>query len=218
MTWAGEHPQSGVAIFTSDGSPNCVVGTDGDIFQWMPHGADFPAISPSLEDSLVWNGSQWAPSGVTGGGGGAGDVTGPDSSTNQAVVRFDGTTGTTLKDSSVLISNSGELVDIQTATFSSEVNLGNVATSVTVDWPRAQNQRIRLTGNATLTFIAPSGVSRLLLKLVQDGTGDRAPVWPSNVKWCGGAAPTLSSGNATDIISFYYDSINYHGVPTLDFF
>ncbi len=42
-----------------------------------------------------------------GGGGGSGDVEGPASSTNNAVVRYDGTTGKLIKDSTVTIDNSG---------------------------------------------------------------------------------------------------------------
>lgn len=44
-----------------------------------------------------------------GGGGGSGDVTGPGSSTDNAVVRFDGTGGKTLQNSGVTIDDSNNL-------------------------------------------------------------------------------------------------------------
>ena len=40
----------------------------------------------------------------------------------------------------------------------------------------------------------------------------------TNVKWAGGARPTLSTGNgAIDIISLYFDGTSYHGVASLGF-
>ena len=44
---------------------------------------------------------------IIGGGGGSGDVTAPVSSTDNAIVRFDGVTGEVIQDSSVLIDDAG---------------------------------------------------------------------------------------------------------------
>lgn len=49
-----------------------------------------------------------------GGGGGSGDVVGPASSTDNAVVRFDGTTGKAIQDSLVILSDTGNLSGIGT--------------------------------------------------------------------------------------------------------
>lgn len=49
-----------------------------------------------------------------GGGGGSGDVTGPASSTDNAVVRFDGLTGKAIQDSLVILSDVGNLSGIGT--------------------------------------------------------------------------------------------------------
>jgi fructose-specific component phosphotransferase system IIB-like protein len=49
-----------------------------------------------------------------GGGGGSGDVNGPASSTDNAVVRFDGTTGKAIQDSLVILSDVGNLSGIGT--------------------------------------------------------------------------------------------------------
>lgn len=46
---------------------------------------------------------------ATGGGGGSGDVTGPASSTDNAVARFDSTTGKIVQDSSVTVSDTGSI-------------------------------------------------------------------------------------------------------------
>lgn len=46
---------------------------------------------------------------VDGGGGGTGDVVGPSSATDNAIVRFDGTTGELIQDSNVTISDAGSI-------------------------------------------------------------------------------------------------------------
>lgn len=52
------------------------------------------------------NGTAWEPAS---GGGGSGDVTGPASSTDNAVARFDSTTGKIVQDSSVTVSDTGSI-------------------------------------------------------------------------------------------------------------
>jgi hypothetical protein len=54
----------------------------------------------------------WPPDGGSGGGGGgegSGDVTGPASSTDNAIARFNGTTGKVLQNSAVTIGDAGEI-------------------------------------------------------------------------------------------------------------
>jgi hypothetical protein len=64
-------------------------------------------------------------------------------------------------------------------------------------------------GNSTLTFDGANGfVRRVEMFLVQPSTGAAGTVtWPSNVKWAGGAAPTLSTVNG------YVDKIYFTYVP-----
>ncbi len=56
---------------------------------------------------VVYNGGE--PITITGGGGGSGDVVGPASSTDNAVVRFNGVTGKLVQNSGVTIDDSGNL-------------------------------------------------------------------------------------------------------------
>jgi hypothetical protein len=55
-------------------------------------------------------------------------------------------------------------------------------------------QRWTLTGNITINAIngARAGLSYDLW-LRQDATGSRTVAWPSNIKWAGGSAPTISA-------------------------
>jgi hypothetical protein len=53
---------------------------------------------------------------------------------------------------------------------------------------------ITLTGNCTFTFPTAVQGNKIVLKLIQDGTGSRLATWPAAVKWAGATAPTLSTG------------------------
>lgn len=111
-----------------------------------------------------------------------------------------------------------ELEVAETAHFSSEIDNGNSGAADTIDWTAGNKQKSTLTGNCTYTFTAPSGPCNILLKVVQDATGSRTVTWPGTVKWPGGTAPTLSTAaNSVDIVTFYYDGTNYHGVASLAF-
>ncbi len=62
----------------------------------------------------------------TGASGGGGDVVGPASSTDNAIARFDGTTGKVLQDSGATIDNAGNLTATNFSGSSSGTNTGNV--------------------------------------------------------------------------------------------
>lgn len=65
----------------------------------------------------------------------------------------------------------------------------------------------------TLSIINPVQGEIYLIKIIQDGTGSRTiTTWPTNTKWPGGTAPTLTTtANRYDIITFYYDGTNFNG-------
>jgi len=111
------------------------------------------------------------------------------------------------------------LQNVQIITFDAEYDNGNSGTSKTIDWNNGQKQKITLTGNCTLTFVAPtSGIGVFRLKLIQDITGSRTVNWPASVKWPSGNEPTLStSANAIDIVVFDYDGANYYGNYDLNY-
>lgn len=58
---------------------------------------------------------------------GSGDVSGPGSSTDNAIVRFDGTTGKLIQNSGVTISDTNDLVVAGDATVNGSVTLGNAS-------------------------------------------------------------------------------------------
>ena len=93
--------------------------------------------------------------------------------------------------------------------------------SATIDWNVSQKQKLTITGTSnTINFTDPAGACNLILKIVQGDGSDTitAGNYHANVKWAGGAKPTLSTANgAIDIVSFYFDGTSYHGVGSIGF-
>lgn len=67
---------------------------------------------------------------------------------------------------------------------------------------------VTLGGATTLTAITSNSSQvgrRITVLLAQDATGGRTVTWPSNVKFAGGTAPTLTTtAGATDVFNFVY--------------
>ena len=120
----------------------------------------------------------------------------------------------------VVVNASDQVENMETATFNAEHDFGNSGSTPALDWNDGQKQKITLNAaTPTFTFTDPPGPCNLILKMVQDATGGRDPVWPSTVKWpTNGTEPTWSAGAADiDIIAFYFDGTDYYSVATLDF-
>lgn len=101
--------------------------------------------------------------------------------------------------------------------FVNEVDNGNSGAAKTIDWNQGNKQKVVLSENTVLSFEYPFGVATVTLKVQQDVTGSRLVTWPATVLWSGGAVPTLTTtGNAIDIIAFYFDGLNWFGSASLD--
>lgn len=97
----------------------------------------------------------------------------------------------------------------QLAGFRAEHDIGSSTTTSEVDWNDGPKQKIDLDNGATLTFVAPSGVGNLVLRVVQDASNNIT--WPATVLWPGGTAPTITAGAASvDLFAFYFDGTDYH--------
>lgn len=111
-----------------------------------------------------------------------------------------------------------DVVNAKVISFNAELDNGNSGASATINWTSAQKQRVTLTDSPVLSFTAPPGASNLLLKVIQDGTGNRSITWPGAVLWPGGNPPNLTNqAGSVDIVSFYFDGTNYYAVGSLDF-
>lgn len=87
------------------------------------------------------------------------------------------------------------------------VDLGVKSGTVVTNLSLAGAWRVVLGGNVTFSF-TPSGFSLAttaswehLFYIQQDGTGGRTVTWPTEVRWAGGVAPTITpAANAIDLI------------------
>lgn len=145
-------------------------------------------------------------------GGGGGDVVGPASSTDEALTRFNGTSGTSIQNSTWTLSDAGamnaadgvlqrpEIKDYSETRTTPSSSSG----TLTLDLETGNVFEVTLTENVTtLTLSNPPASGKagsLTLILKQDGTGGRTFAWPAAVKSAGGTDPTISSAaNAIDI-------------------
>ena len=102
--------------------------------------------------------------GSGGGGGGSGDVTGPGSSTGNAVARFDGTGGKTLKNSGVTVDDSNNMTVAGDITVEgSDVVIKNGSNTATIS--------IDSDGNVTITPSVADGRIRLDTNIIEDKGG-----------------------------------------------
>jgi hypothetical protein len=74
--------------------------------------ADVTITSPTNGQSLAYNGTAWVNSAA-----GAGDVTGAASSTDNAITRFDGTTGKVIQNSTVTLDDNGNFANVNAIGF-----------------------------------------------------------------------------------------------------
>lgn len=111
----GTNGTNGELWFNGTGAPSGATGSIGDMY-----------IDNSTGDYYEKTGaSTWTLRGNLKGpaGAGSGDVVGPASSTDNAIARFDGTTGKLIQNSGVTIDDNGKLTGVASAAGYSSVNL-----------------------------------------------------------------------------------------------
>ena len=120
--------------------------------------------------------------------------------------------------SKVLTANASGIVNFNKAITEETVALTS-GTSVTLDISQGSVFTITLAHNiSTFTWSNPASgtndVSAFVLKVTQDGTGNRTIAFPAAVDFAGGTAPTLSTG-ANDVDVFVFFTVdagtNYYG-------
>ena len=136
MTWSGESgpASSGLYTFTNDGSPGELTGAPGEVVMWEQGVADFmpqtslTGVLPAdinqignVDTSgvtngqvLKWNGSSWVPSSDIAGSGSVNAATPP--TTDNAIVRWDGTTGDMIQNSNVIVDD-GDNITIPSGSY-----------------------------------------------------------------------------------------------------
>ena len=127
-----------------------------------------------------------------------------------------GTGLTSVGDSgNVLTSNGTSWVSSPAAAGDATQALTDAAT-ITWDVDNGNVGTVTIAGNRVMAAPTNLIVGAMVLKVTQDGTGDRTLTWNSAFKWSAGVAPVLSTAaNAVDIVSFVCDGTNIYGTLAL---
>jgi hypothetical protein len=124
----------------------------------------------------------------------------------------------------------GDDLIIADAAYFKALTVISSSSSTAIDWTSGNKQIYDFDANhnKTVTFTDPAagnGTScslTLIIKQYED-TNSQEITWPTEVKWPGGSAPTLSSGSGDyDIVSFLFTkdgsgNVKYYGSAALDF-
>lgn len=90
-----------------------------------------------------------------------------------------------------------------------EYDNGNTSTAQTINGTNGDSQLSTVTGNVTYTFSNFTKGQKVVLRIVEDGTGSHTITLPT-VKWPGGTAGTFTTtANAINLLAIYYDGTNY---------
>ncbi len=170
-----------------------------------------PAADGTSGQVLSTNGSgvlSWAS-----GGGGSGDVVGPASATDNAVARFDSTTGKLIQNSSFIVNDSGEVTTgVWQGTEITVAKGGTGATTLTA------NNVILGNGTSAVQFVAPSTSGNLLTSngtTWTSGSGVLDTIAGASTGGVGTYAFFTKSTTGGTIVagSTYAGSgLNYHGI------
>ena len=96
-----------------------------------------------------------------------------------------------------------------------ETNLGGLSGSVNVNFLTSENRNVALTlTGATSIGVAanPPGPCQVTIKVIQSASASSL-TWSTAFKWAGGAPPAAGASNGTSIYAFYFDGVNYYGLP-----
>jgi hypothetical protein len=88
-----------------------------------------------------------------------------------------------------------------------------VGTTQDINWDNGNFQKLDLgsaSGDVTITFSNSEAGGSFVLIIIQSATA-RSITWPASMKWEGGTAPSLSTGeDEIDIVSIIYDGTNHY--------
>lgn len=107
------------------------------------------------------------------------------------------------------------LTQLDTVGASNGYHTQTTSGAVTIDASTGQVQNVTMSGNVTSSTITNASVGqRLTIMWRQDGTGTRTYVWPTGIKWAGGAAPAAGATTAgyVDKATLEFDGTNWFEV------
>lgn len=117
---------------------------------------------------------------------------------DNAIARYDGTTGSKIQNSNITIDDTGNILN-----YNEKCNTDSGSGTKNIDWSTGNIFEFTMSGTITLTFSHLVAGKSITTIFIQDGSGNHTVNWPS-MTWPGGSAPTLTTtGSAVDIISLF---------------
>lgn len=114
---------------------------------------------------------------------------------------------------SLVFANTPTLVTPNIASIKWSVVTDTDGATITFDKNAGDFHRVVLWGNRTLALSNMAAGDKIVIDLIQDGTGSRTVTWFTTIKWVWGSAPTLTTTiNKIDTFGFICTSAgNYQG-------
>jgi hypothetical protein len=150
------------------------------------------------------------------------NVVGAASSTDNAIVRFDGTTGKLIQNSGITIDDTNNIITsnnnitlLKTATFNDVIDNGTApAGTKNINFDDGQKQKVTLTGNALLNLQC-TRIGNYMFIITQDATGARNPTWQgngvaANVKGPSGTIRISSAASSVTVLGIFYDGTLFY--------
>ena len=148
---------------------------------------------------------------------GAGDASGPGSSTDNAVARFDGTGGKTLQNSAVIISETNDVTGIDDLTMTGDLVVSNAiqwgshrwgaqGSTITMHGAYGNTQSFILSSNTTIThsLVDPLPLNTICYLVIEQPSsgGPYTVIWDSTFEFPGGTDPAVTAAaGAVDIFA-----------------
>jgi hypothetical protein len=130
-----------------------------------------------------------------------GNVVGPATSTDNAVARFDGTTGKIIQNSGVIVDDTNNMSGVHSIAVTANANNAVVASTGVMNLAAAQMFTHTSTAATTWSFTNVPAARGTTVVLTLTNGGAFAQTWPASVKWPGGTAPNLTAAGI-DVLVF----------------
>lgn len=206
---------TGPAGATGGLGPTGSIGPTGQIGPTGPTGGQG---SPGVTGPQGATGPAGANGAAGGGGGAGGGITGPSITVDNAISRWSGVGGTTLKNSSVYLDDDGTMRNLRALSWLGEANVPTGPTQI-VDWSQSRWMAAFIETGTSFLFTGPgTGAAELSLRVFHARANTNANSWSTNNSWVESVVPTLSIGSGVnDFVAVSRIGGNYYSVLVPNF-
>jgi len=217
-------------------TPIVEVSGGGEVRFWDVGDSNYVGFeAPALTANQIWilpatDGTAGQVLSTSGGGagvlswvtvGGGGDVTGPSSSLDNQIARFNSTTGKIIQagTNAPTYTDAGALVSKNHIGYDAEYNQGSAGANLPVSFDEYQLIRATLTANCAVTLDAPPVIGHYQLKILTNAsTPGYTVTFNTVVRWAGGTTYVATTAvNRVDFINLYWDGSTWWGQYSKNF-